>query len=39
MKLSIIILTWNSKNLIPGCLNSLLGQIPSDTEIIVIDNG
>jgi len=39
MKLSIISLTWNSKNLIPECLNSLLGQIPSDTEIIVIDNG
>lgn len=37
--LSIVLLTWNSINFIPGCLDSLLSQVPSETEFIVVDNG
>lgn len=39
MRLSIVLLTWNSKSFIQDCLDSLLSQIPSDGEIIIIDNG
>jgi len=39
MKLSVVLLTWNSRNFIPGCLDSLLSQVPNETEFIVIDNG
>jgi hypothetical protein len=39
MKLSIVLLMWNSKSFIQDCLDSVLSQIPSDGEIIIIDNG
>lgn len=39
MKLSVVLLTWNSAEYVPGCLESLLPQLPDDSEIIVIDNG
>lgn len=41
IKLSIVILNWNSLNYIEPCLQSVRKAIPPDTntEIIVIDNG
>ena len=39
MNLSVILLTWNSRDFIPDCLGSLLSQVPDQTEFIVIDNG
>lgn len=39
MRLSVVLLTWNSVEFVPGCLDSLLPQIPDDSEIIVVDNG
>lgn len=39
MKLSIVLLTWNSRQFIQGCLDSLAPQPPHDKELIVVDNG
>lgn len=40
MKLSVIILTWNSRHFLGLCLDSLITQIGSiQKEIIIVDNG
>ncbi len=38
MRLSVIIVTWNSENVIGECLNSLLQYTTPEDEIIVVDN-
>ncbi|HUV42514.1 MAG TPA: glycosyltransferase family 2 protein [Patescibacteria group bacterium] len=38
MKVSIIILSWNTKKLLRDCLKSVLAQKPLSLEVIVIDN-
>ncbi|MFH1225987.1 MAG: glycosyltransferase family 2 protein [bacterium] len=38
MKVSVIIVSYNSARFLPGCLASVFNQIFSDYEIIVIDN-
>jgi len=37
--ISIIILNWNGKEMTEECLNSLLPQITTSFEVIVVDNG
>ncbi len=39
MKASIIVLSWNGVDYLPGCLESLLCQDYHDSEIIIVDNG
>ncbi|MBU3957235.1 glycosyltransferase family 2 protein [Patescibacteria group bacterium] len=44
MKISIIVLSWNTKKLLRNCLDSILSSLttshrPPTTEIIVVDNG
>lgn len=39
MKLSVIIVTYNSSKYIKKCLNSLMDNLPGDSEVIVVDNG
>ncbi|OJU38486.1 MAG: hypothetical protein BGN96_03310 [Bacteroidales bacterium 45-6] len=40
MKLTVVILSWNSERYILDCLNSLLNSLDGiQTEVIVIDNG
>jgi GT2 family glycosyltransferase len=39
VKLSIVLLTWDSRQFIPACLESLAPQPPHDKELIVVDNG
>ena len=39
MKLSIIVVNWNTKDLLDNCLNSLPAMEVPDQEIIVVDNG
>ena len=39
MKISVIIVNWNRKELLHACLNSLAAQIFNDYEIIIVDNG
>src|SRR5690606_2369996 len=39
MTLSIIIVSFNTKDLLKACLTSLLSQTNSNDEIIVVDNG
>jgi GT2 family glycosyltransferase len=36
---SVIIVTWNSAEHLPRCLESLSGQTVQDFEVIIIDNG
>jgi GT2 family glycosyltransferase len=36
---SVIILTWNGKDLLRECLSSLASQTYSEKEVIVVDNG
>lgn len=36
---SILIITWNSKNYISACLDKLLTQTFDDFEVIIVDNG
>jgi len=38
-KVSIVISTWNSGNVLPRCLGSLDKQTLKDFEVIIIDNG
>lgn len=40
MELSVILITWNSEQDVPSCLDSLLNAVqPFESEVIVIDNG
>jgi len=40
MKLSIVILTWNSEKHVENCLDSIMNSVDlSDAEIIIVDNG
>ena len=39
MKISYIILTWNSEKFIENCINSILSIKEIENNIIVIDNG
>lgn len=39
MKVSIIIVTWNSARFIEGCLKSIKEQSFEDWELIIVDNG
>ncbi len=39
MKVSVVILTWNSLPAIEACLASLLGSTTVSREVIVVDNG
>jgi len=39
MKISVIIVNWNRKDLLLECLNSLAAQTFNDYEIIIVDNG
>lgn len=39
VEISVIILTWNQKDLTIRCLNSLFKQIYKDYEVILVDNG
>ena len=39
MKISYIILTWNSEKFIENCINSILSIKKIENNIIVIDNG
>ena len=36
---SIVISTWNSGDVLPRCLDSLVKQTYQDFEVIIIDNG
>ena len=36
---SVIVVNWNGKHLLPDCLTSLKAQTFSDFEVIVVDNG
>lgn len=38
MKLSIIIVSYNTQNLIENCLTSVFKHLPQKTEVIVVDN-
>ena len=39
MLLSVIIPTWNGLRHLPTCLEALISQLPTNAEIIVVDNG
>ena len=36
---AVVLLTWNSRRHIPGCIDSLLAAAGSDAQLIVVDNG
>jgi GT2 family glycosyltransferase len=38
-KISAIVVNWNGRDVLSGCLQSLLGQDYQDVEILVVDNG
>ena len=38
-RFSVLILNWNGRDLLPGCLDSLRAQTFRDFEAIVVDNG
>ena len=38
-KISAIVVNWNGKEVLSGCLSSLLDQDYEDYEVIVVDNG
>ena len=38
-KVSAIVVNWNGKEILSGCLRSLLAQDYEDVEILVVDNG
>lgn len=37
--LSVVIINWNSREDTLACLDSLLGQVPEGTQVILVDNG
>jgi len=37
--ISVIVLNYNGKGFLDGCLTSLASQTYSDFEVIVVDNG
>ncbi len=39
MKATVIVLTWNGKRFLPGCLDSLGSQTYRDFEVVLVDNG
>jgi len=39
LQISVIILNWNGRHLLPGCLAALDAQTFRDFEVIVVDNG
>lgn len=39
MRASVIVVSYNSRQDLPACLDSILGQLRADDELIVIDNG
>lgn len=39
VRLSAVLLTWNSRKWLALCLSSLIDGMPADSEIVVIDNG
>lgn len=39
MKVAVVVPSWNGADLLPACLDSLLGQQDPPAEIIVVDNG
>jgi len=39
LKVSVIVVNWNRRDLLRACLKSLAGQIGAEAEIIVVDNG
>ena len=38
-KVSAIVVNWNGKDVLSGCLDSLLEQDYEDLEILAVDNG
>ena len=38
-KISAIVVNWNGKEVLSGCLRSLLDQDYEDYEVLVVDNG
>ena len=38
-KISAIVVNWNGRDVLSGCLESLLDQDYQDVEILVVDNG
>ena len=38
-ELSVVVVTWNRKELVQRCMESLLRTVPAGTQIIVVDNG
>jgi GT2 family glycosyltransferase len=38
MKLSVIIVSWNTRALLVDCLNSLSGELNGQLEVVVVDN-
>jgi glycosyltransferase involved in cell wall biosynthesis len=38
MKVSVIIPTWNKRDLLEQCLDSLLRQTYRDFEVVIVDN-
>ncbi|MFO7167344.1 MAG: glycosyltransferase family 2 protein [Chloroflexota bacterium] len=36
--LSVVIVTWNGRRHLPGCLDALVPQLPPGAEIILVDN-
>jgi GT2 family glycosyltransferase len=39
MRLSVVVVNWNSKDDLEACLASLEAQTHPDLEVIVVDNG
>src|SRR5579862_1453977 len=39
MRLSVVVVNWNSRDDLDACLRSVAAQTHADVEIIVVDNG
>jgi GT2 family glycosyltransferase len=37
-EISVVIVTWNCERFIAGCLASIVGELPENSEVIVVDN-